>query len=276
MYRLHYSLTLGRNGSLALGVVALLWLVHICIAWVLTLPHGRFSVAGWRRAFGVRGDRVVHDLHRAGGLWLLPVLAVLAATGVYYNLNAVFEPVLKTFTTVTLQPWEEPPLEQPNTAPEIDGESAIGRGRRELERRGVRVDGVAYFGWYAARDDYLTGYYTDRDLARDRPGALVYVAGDGSVRHTRLVGTGTAGDRIIDWQFALHSGQILGFTGRLLVTLADLATAMLAVTGMVLWLRRRYGGNAERPALPSPPAADCHLGEPFRQSSTPIRRNDRS
>lgn len=40
-------------------------------------------------------------------------------------------------------------------------------------------------------------------------------------------------------QFPLHSGRILGMPGRILVSLLGLALAMLSLTGVVIWVRKR-------------------------------------
>ena len=40
-------------------------------------------------------------------------------------------------------------------------------------------------------------------------------------------------------QFPLHSGRILGFAGRVLITLLGLVVSMLSVTGIVIWARKR-------------------------------------
>ncbi len=46
------------------------------------------------------------------------------------------------------------------------------------------------------------------------------------------------GDKFLSLQFALHSGQIAGTAGRLIVTLLGLAMAALCSTGILIALRR--------------------------------------
>jgi uncharacterized iron-regulated membrane protein len=40
-------------------------------------------------------------------------------------------------------------------------------------------------------------------------------------------------------QFPLHSGRIIGIPGRILVSLLGLAVAMLSLTGVVIWAKKR-------------------------------------
>jgi uncharacterized iron-regulated membrane protein len=40
-------------------------------------------------------------------------------------------------------------------------------------------------------------------------------------------------------QFPLHSGRIIGMPGRILVSLLGLVVAMLSLTGVVIWAKKR-------------------------------------
>jgi uncharacterized iron-regulated membrane protein len=40
-------------------------------------------------------------------------------------------------------------------------------------------------------------------------------------------------------QFPLHSGQIAGLPGRIVIAATGIVTAMLSITGVVIWFRKR-------------------------------------
>lgn len=50
---------------------------------------------------------------------------------------------------------------------------------------------------------------------------------------------GTRGDRFVYLQWFLHTGQLFGMTGRILVMLSGLAGPLLVVTGVTRWLQKR-------------------------------------
>jgi uncharacterized iron-regulated membrane protein len=50
---------------------------------------------------------------------------------------------------------------------------------------------------------------------------------------------GTAADLFVQAQFPLHSGRILGLPGRILISAMGLVVAILSVTGVVIWARKR-------------------------------------
>lgn len=50
---------------------------------------------------------------------------------------------------------------------------------------------------------------------------------------------GTVADIFVQAQFPLHSGRILGLPGRILISFMGLVVAMLSVTGVLIWWRKR-------------------------------------
>jgi len=51
--------------------------------------------------------------------------------------------------------------------------------------------------------------------------------------------TAPAGTRLINWNRAIHTGDILGIPGKALVSLASLAAAFQVLSGVIMWWKRR-------------------------------------
>jgi uncharacterized iron-regulated membrane protein len=83
-------------------------------------------------------------------------------------------------------------------------------------------------------------------------------AQDGKLLATELPGEGSAGDIFMQAQFPLHSGRLFGVTGRIIISFLGVVVAMLSVTGVMLWARKRRvrlqvaGARAQRPASAVP------------------------
>ncbi|MDO4725494.1 MAG: PepSY domain-containing protein, partial [Comamonadaceae bacterium] len=58
----------------------------------------------------------------------------------------------------------------------------------------------------------------------------------------------SAGEVFMAAQYPLHSGRILGWPGRALVSLLGLAVAVISATGVLIWLRKRRAGQPKRTA----------------------------
>jgi uncharacterized iron-regulated membrane protein len=69
--------------------------------------------------------------------------------------------------------------------------------------------------------------------------ALFLDGKDGRLLGDRQPWVGTAADIFVQAQFPLHSGRILGLPGRILISIMGLIVAMLSVTGIVIWAKKR-------------------------------------
>lgn len=247
LYKLHYSLHVpGNFGLWLMGIVALIWAFDCFVGAYLTLPRQAPRWQKWRGAWLVRssagGYRLNFDLHRAGGLWAWGLLLVLAVSAVAFNLRKeVFEPVVSLFSPLTPTMYDRPSAAQPVEA-RITFDEAAQSARAEAELRGwnSRVERIYYSD--------AQGMFGVRLGEKDAAGfgnPWLYVDGvDGHFIGADVPGSGTAGDLFVHIQYPLHSGQVAGIAGRIVICAAGLATAVLSITGVVIWLRKRRPGRA--------------------------------
>jgi uncharacterized iron-regulated membrane protein len=246
LYSLHYTLHLPeRWGMWLMGGVALLWLLDCFVAFALTLPL-RWSY--WKVKRNGSPWRLNYDLHRAGGLWLWGLLLVLALSGVYLNLQyEVFRPVLSSVAKVTPSPLELAATRRRDAAaePKLAFADIVARARRESGAR----------GWVAPHDAFYSqefGAYGVGFGDHHQPGLgvpwMYFDDQDGRVLAWTAPGAGTGGDVFMQWLLPLHTGNIIGLPGRILVSLLGLAVAILSVTGVVIWLRKRRASAAAQHA----------------------------
>ncbi|CAM5333099.1 PepSY domain-containing protein OS=Stutzerimonas stutzeri OX=316 GN=CXK95_07375 PE=4 SV=1 [Stutzerimonas stutzeri] len=104
----HYNLALPGNWGLWLmGLVAIAWVIDCLVSLLLTLPRGRPFFGKWWTAWKIKRQRLNHDVHRAGGLWLVPLLTPVAVSSVAMNLpEQVFKPVVSLFSAVEPSVYE--------------------------------------------------------------------------------------------------------------------------------------------------------------------------
>lgn len=298
LYKLHYSLHvpemwgIDRWGVWLMGVIGLLWFIDCFVGFYLTLPRRaalngtgtsgdarRTFLQRWKSAWRIKwragADRANYDVHRAFGLWTWGLLALLAFTAVSLNLyKELFWPVLNAVSTVTPGPFEtrpRQPLHEPIAAKQGFAE-IIATAQRDAQRRGwpepvgsifyAQHFGVFGVSFYEPGNDHGSGGMGVKTLYYD--GADAEPLGD------RVPWTGTAADVFVQLQFPVHSGRILGIPGRILISLMGLVVAVLSITGVVIWARKRRarvgaeqaGAAAIRPPsrrgspMEAPPAAD--------------------
>lgn len=259
--RFHRSLTLpGRWGHWLMGSMALLWLLLSVMGGVLSLPQNRPARAAlpqsqtanfwqrWKPAWqikrGAKGFRLAFDIHRAVGLWTLPLFVLLAFSGASLNLsNEVFKPVLAWIGKISPHPASSLPAQLPGLSVDtrMNASIALEKARALLPRQALDFE-----PWYIS---YLprSGVYR---VAFKEPGFREKML---SVRYEQVFmdahsgqlaalfgyDSGTGADRFLVWQYPLHSGKALGLSGRIAMCLAGLLLTLVCATGLVHWGLRR-------------------------------------
>lgn len=242
IYEFHHNLSLPETlGILLMGVVAIAWLVDSFVGLVLTFPRGRPFLAKWRPAFGVKGGsafRLNLDLHRAAGLWLFLLLILIAVSSVTMNLRTeVVEPVVRLFSRLTPTPFSGPPLEKLRDRT-LSFDTALASATREARARGWEEEaGQIYYSPHYGIFGVAFGDHDDPMTEK-----WLYLSGDTATVLSAVVpGQGSAGDIFMQLQFPIHSGQILGLPGRILIAVMGVVIAGLSVTGVYIWWKKRVG-----------------------------------
>ncbi|RFC36810.1 MAG: putative iron-regulated membrane protein [Candidatus Nitrotoga sp. SPKER] len=269
-----------RWGIWLLGIIAIIWTLDCFFGLYLTLPLRRQRLSKtnallnraipntylqpklatqktestwwerWLPAWKVRwkneGYKRNFDLHRAGSLWTWTLLFIIAFTAFSLNLNReVFFPVMSLVSNVTPDPFDlrTPKDKHHPIIPRINYESIIDKAHAESARRGWKEPAGSIF--YA--EDY--GIYgvaffhpgDNHGAAGVGPAQLYFDAKDGRYLGDRKPWKGSVADIFMQMQFPLHSGRILGLPGRILISIMGLVVAMLSVTGVYIWWKKRRG-----------------------------------
>ncbi len=270
LYVLHYSLHIPEMwgidhwGLWFMGAIAVIWLIDCFVGFYLTLPIRQAKRAArsksaktkrektywqrwkpaWKIKTGASAYRINFDVHRAFGLWFWLLFFLLALSAASLNLDEeVAKPIVKVLSSFTPSPSDlrvEQPKEKP-IEPKVSFARVTELARAEGARRGWAepagaINYLSAFGYYSV-SFFFPG--DDHGAAGVGPRALYFDGASGSYLGDRIPWEGTAGDLFLQVQFPLHSGRILGIPGRILVSFLGLASAALAVTGVVIWYRKR-------------------------------------
>ncbi|WP_221801724.1 PepSY-associated TM helix domain-containing protein [Oceanobacter mangrovi] len=271
LYKLHYSLHLPEMwgidewGIWLLGGIALIWTLDCFFGIALTWP--KFSTqrgdtsavktrnwfGNWGKRFGIRWNggryKLNFDLHQAVSLWTWGLLLIIAFTAFSLNLKReVFMPVLSAISDVTPTPYDVHPfialadVKQPNLTMQQAIETATERAR-ELgwDEPAGAVYYARQFGFYDVKL-----FFPDNDHGTAGAGhkELYVDAYSGEILGQRIPWQGSVADLFVQAQFPLHSGRILGLPGRILISAMGLVVAMLSVTGVIIWWRKRKARKA--------------------------------
>lgn len=236
IYRLHYTLLGGDAGEVVVGLAGIVLMVSVISGLYLWWPLLR---NGWRAAFAIRGGaRFNYDLHKTLGVLSSVLLVVIAFTGVYMVFPEWIKPVAKVFS-----PETEPPKElKANLAtqrPLLLPEEALAIAQQRFPD--AKFD---HFHPPGNEGVYEMAFRQSGEIQCSFGRTQVWLdPRSGEIVAERNSRDATATDSFLASQFPLHNGEAFGLVGRWLVFATGFVPAILYVTGLLLWWRRKRPGK---------------------------------
>jgi uncharacterized iron-regulated membrane protein len=259
--RLHTSLALPESfmtwGSTLLGIVALTWTIDCFLGFYLTFPlhiHSKHLEglrrswwSKWRPAWLIRWNggpyRLNFDIHRSFGLWTWAMLFVFAWSGVSFNLNSVYLPVMSAvFDMGEMGHEHKPLLKSPLEVPTLSFRDAYVRGRELMaqvaKERGLTVEKEKSMG--LSREDGQFGYVVLSSKGWYEAGdtAVLFDADTGAFTRLIHLGDDTTGEAITHWLMFFHMALVFGLPMKIFVCVMGFVVAALSVTGVYIWWKK--------------------------------------
>lgn len=251
LFDLHYTLLLGEGGRVAVGALGLLMTLSLVAGLLLWWPRR----GHWRDALRLKlagsAPRRHYDLHKLAGLVGVPLLGVLALTGVALAWPQWVEPAVLAASPSLAMP--QPQAQRLPGVPLLSLDDVLARARGHFPEGVPRwVDTPAADGAMFRVRLALPGAPSQRF-----PRSYLWLhAQTGEVLSTRDARGQSPGDAALAWLHPLHNGEAFGLAGRVIACMAGLLPMLLAVTGWQRWRDRRRA----RQARPGDPALPFHNG----------------
>jgi uncharacterized iron-regulated membrane protein len=252
VYDLHWRLAMGTVGFWILGVLAVFWTIDCFVGFYLTLPASRAKFwSRWKPSWLVkwRGGafRVNFDLHRASGLWLWPMLFVFAWSSVMMDMRPAYEWVTKrVFDYRSLWDVVETMPKERKEDPRLDWRAAQTRGVALMAERaaaqGFETREPLSLGYFAPFGAFSYEVRSSRDVSGRPPQGGAVVMFDGATGALIALTTPTGqrvGNTVEAWLYALHMARVFGTPYQIFVCALGLAIAILSVTGVYIWWKKR-------------------------------------
>jgi uncharacterized iron-regulated membrane protein len=244
IFRLHANLTThDRSGRAIVGWLGGAMTFFGFSGIVLWWP----AQGQWRRAFtvqrGARGFRLFRQLHGAAGIWGLAVFLTVSVSGTYL----AFPQTLGGAVATVL------PARDLRSAPTVARPEGGARPRSVDDAiaavRAALPDGaLRMIGFPVRPDQPLRLSFARPGDAAGQPLVTLFVDPyRAQVIERRDPAAFSAGETVLAWQHALHSGRGVGWLWQGLVCVCGLLPALFATSGIAMWLITRRARR--RPAL---------------------------
>ena len=253
IYSLHTSLaTNTQTGWTVVGIIALLWTLDSFVGFYLTLPRSsgpfwpRWTQA-WKIKWNANSMRVHFDLHRAGGLWLWPLLFIFGWSSVMLGLHAVYEPVMKhAFDYVSIDDdIARNTLPKPVETPSLNWRHAQEAGKRTMAEQAalhkftiLRPYGMAYIDVYGA---YTYCVRSSLDFRGHGWDTTVLIDGNtGGLRDVDLPRGQHLGNSISTLLWGIHYGDLRdSLSYRTFTCFFGVFLSIISYTGVYIWWKKR-------------------------------------
>ncbi|MBX3641424.1 MAG: PepSY domain-containing protein [Nitrosomonas sp.] len=203
----------------------------------------------WKPAWQIKPSRFNYDLHRACGLWLWPVLLVLAWSGVAFNLKAVYQPVMSS--VLNMRDLDAlPRLDKPLETPGLDWRAAHQFGKKYIhlasEEYGFTVERAQSLYLDRIHGVYHYRVKTSHDYGKYGATTAVLNADTGAFVTLITPAADSSGDIIHRWIVWLHTARVFGLPMQILICMTGLIVVAFSITGTVIWWRKRASGQRQR------------------------------
>ena len=244
IYQLHFTLLAGDWGRWLMGLIALVWLISNLVGIYLTWPLKRPYLRSWKRTWTFKWasptPRLLLDLHRSSGLWLMLPLTALAFTSVAMNFfGEALVPAVRLLSPARPSPFDGPALAKPVA--------------RTIDYRRVLIQGAAlaqrnHLSWTPATLQYepergLVGLrFSSSGIENYRalgPVTYWFDGSDGRFVYEDNPYSDSTGFKLMRSLYPLHTGEMIGTVGVALDVVLGVVTLGMCVTGVYLWLKRR-------------------------------------
>lgn len=225
------------------GGIAILWTLMAVAGLLLSLPETRPFLRRWKAAWqlkrGLSFAQMNFQLHRATGLWFWLLILPVAVSGIALGLeDQVFRPVMAVLSPLSETAWDQ--ADKPAASGEaghVSFDEAMAQAAHRIQSLHLDAEPLD-MSYSAEKKLYRVGF--------GRPGKPGVELGDvfvdarsGAIRGELLAGGRSFGDAANAAKESLHSGRIAGLPGRILIFLCGWAVALLSITGVILWWKRR-------------------------------------
>lgn len=235
--QLHRYLCLEDTGKLITGVACVMFLVIMITGLVIWWPNRKQTKQRLTIKWGAKFKRLNWDLHAVFGFYVLPFTFLIALTGLVWSYKWVNNMIYLTFDGKPQQKREAPANMGITNAASTGTLAKITAETNRLLPHPGRIQ------FTLPESDSLSitiSKVNENASIANVVDFLYFDQNDGHLLSKRLYDDETTGMKVRRLVFPIHTGSIWGLPTKILALIVALITATLPVTGVIIWVGRKF------------------------------------
>jgi len=254
--QLHRYLCMKNTGKAITGAACLTFIVIMITGLVLWWPNRKQAKQRFTIKWNAKFKRLNWDLHAVFGFYVLPFTFLIALTGLVWSYKWVNNMIYLTFDGKPQQK-REVPANLSVTKELLSGSNSLSNGTASLNAANRAPGTLAKINAETNRllphpgriqftlpeSDSLSitvSKVNENASISNVVDFLYFDQTDGKLISKRLYDDETTGMKVRRLVFPIHTGSIWGWPTKVLALLVALITATLPVTGVVIWVGRKF------------------------------------
>lgn len=235
--QLHRYLCLEDTGKAITGVATVMFIVIMITGLVLWWPNRKQT----RQRFTIKWDakfkRLNWDLHAVFGFYVLPFTFLIALTGLVWSYKWVNSMIYLTFDGKPQQKREAPAN---LSLVGISKPGVLARITTETNRLLTHPGRIQFTLPESDSLSITISKSNDEASIANVVDFLYFDQTDGKLISKRLYNDETTGMKVRRLVFPVHTGSLWGWPTKILALIVALITATLPVTGVIIWVGRKF------------------------------------
>jgi uncharacterized iron-regulated membrane protein len=232
----HWTLLLGANNAYLIGFIGIFFFFSAFTGLYLWWLKNK----NWRLGLTVKwqasSERITYDLHKNIGFYGAAFLIIMTATGAAMIFKPVTQKVTSLFSTVS-------------------GEPNFGKSKPSAQHEPIHITQAIVIANRVFKDGkifsislpnsptgvFIVGKMLDSEPNKSRTYRNVSIDQySGEILQIQDPDNFTAGEKLFEWLFPVHTGEIFGEYGRPVLLLIGLLPLALFTTGLMRWRQKRH------------------------------------
>jgi uncharacterized iron-regulated membrane protein len=243
-----YLLLPPEIGKHIVGVATIIFIFLLITGIIQWWPKKRKQIKDRLQVkWSAKWRRVNYDWHNVSGFYISLVALVIAATGLTFTYEWMGDAMYyggnlgRDFPEERAEPVIDTTLTGKDPHAVID--HAFSQTLKLAPKQGM------YFLWDRGPTvPIIAGAYPDA-LEYDHQSNLYFHPATGALVKQQMYDDKSAGMKLKEMNYGLHTGQYFGLTGKIIAFTASLIAAALPVTGFIIWWGRRNKKSKTKKAV---------------------------